>query len=273
VASPANAGRWSARSGLLPPTRPCRLPPPRPAWPPFDEADGSVIGHRPFACIPATSVRSEETIPPCLCVCLGIRTDNHSTDHSGRSSLPLPWATIYPHDRSAGMSPSSYLGAKVLVFVGLDVVLVTAFVLLTLLGRAGPTAALVIGEPTIELITALCLVAFASTAFGLAASALRRPGRPAGPILFGCLAVNLVLAGVLLPVSGMTPLAWLGWLTPARWGLAATVATSGLPFGSDPLWAHTARSWILAASVLAGQIVLAVIAARVSLRRLEPGRS
>ena len=61
---------------------------------------------------------------------------------------------------------------------------------------------------------------------------------------------------------------------PSRWGFAAAAATTDLVNfpQPDPLWAHTTSNWWKSVCILALQIVILLGAARVALRRFEPGR-
>jgi hypothetical protein len=60
--------------------------------------------------------------------------------------------------------------------------------------------------------------------------------------------VQLVLAGGMIPVTGRA-LDPVSWLTPARWGLAATASTADLTktvlvIAKDSHWKHTASAWL-----------------------------
>jgi ABC transport system ATP-binding/permease protein len=74
-------------------------------------------------------------------------------------------------------------------------------------------------------------------------------------------------------------LAQLSWFAPARWGFALGASTLGLrsgpgappPYtGSEPLWDHTAGTWLVDLGALAAVTVLFVVLAAVLLRRLDP---
>ena len=52
---------------------------------------------------------------------------------------------------------------------------------------------------------------------------------------------------------------------------AATVDLMSMVPISDPLWVHEPSSWWRAITVLAVQIVVLTAAARLAMRRLEPG--
>jgi hypothetical protein len=86
----------------------------------------------------------------------------------------------------------------------------------------------------------------------------------------------LVLSGGLFELAGEAVLNQVSWLSPTRWGFAAGASTvdllSMVPTIQDPLWTHSAGSWWRAILLLALQIGLLTAAARVAMRRLEPGR-
>jgi hypothetical protein len=84
-----------------------------------------------------------------------------------------------------------------------------------------------------------------------------------------------VLSGGLFELSGQKVLDQVSWISPTRWGYAATASTVDLlksPLLHDPLWAHTSGAWWRSMGILFGQLVVLVIATRIALRRLEPGR-
>ncbi len=183
-------------------------------------------------------------------------------------------SSIYRRERAIGLSPAAYLASKFLIFLIIDTIQVVIFVYLALLGRGAPAEALVLGSPIVEIIVAVNLVAISSTMLGLLASALVRTTEQTTPILVVSVMAQLVLSGGLFQISGQKVLETISWVDPSRWGFAASAATTNLvnfPF-SDPLWVHTSALWWKAVGVLAVQIVILAVAARVALRRFEPGR-
>ncbi len=183
-------------------------------------------------------------------------------------------SAIYRRERAIGLSPTAYLASKVVVFIIIDVIQVIIFVYLSLLGRGAPKAGLVLHNPTAEIMVAISLVAIASTAIGLLASALVRTTEQTTPILVVSVMAQLVLSGGLFQISGQKGLEVASWVDPSRWGFAASAATTNLlrfPF-PDPLWNHVAFNWWRAALILVLQIGVLVAATRFALRRYEPGR-
>ena len=183
--------------------------------------------------------------------------------------------SIYGRERAIGLSPGAYLASKLVVFLIIDTIQVVVFVYLAVLGRPGPKEALVLGSPMLEIIVAVDLVAIASTVIGLLASALVRTTEQTTPILVVSVMAQLVLSGGLFEITGQKVLEQVSWIDPSRWGFAASASTTDLlnfPF-KDSLWEHTAWSWWRAVVILLVQIVVLVVAARLALRRHEPGRA
>ena len=185
-------------------------------------------------------------------------------------------STIYRRERAVGLSPAAYLGSKVAVFAVINTLQVVLFVYLALLGRGRPATALVVHPPLAEIMVAVALVALASSALGLLISSLVRTLEQTTPVLVVLVMGQLVVSGGLFELNGRPVLEQIAWLAPTRWGFAAGAGTVDLQSMTrvvDPLWAHTASSWWRAALLLGVQTVVLVLAARVALRRQEPGRS
>ncbi|MBT8227173.1 MAG: FHA domain-containing protein [Dactylosporangium sp.] len=185
---------------------------------------------------------------------------------------------IYRRERAVGLSPSAYLGSKLLVFGLLNLVQAALFVIAGLMGRPGPGEALLLGQPMLELIGAVWLTAVVSTLLGLLVSAFVSTNEQTMPVLVGLVMAQLVLCGGLFDIVGRGGIEQLSWIAPARWGYAASAATVDLRSimlepPADALWAHTAGAWGWAMGVLAFQGLVMVIATRLALRRHEPGRT
>jgi hypothetical protein len=182
---------------------------------------------------------------------------------------------IYKRERAVGLSPGAYLAAKFVVLGIINVIQVTIFVLLSLLGRGAPAQSLVLGSPTLEVIVPVAMVTTSCTMLGLCISALARSVAQTTPVLVVLVMGMLVLSGGLFEISGEPVLNQVSWLSPTRWGFAAGGATvdilSMVPL-DDSLWTHSAGSWWRAILLLALQIALLTAAARFAMRRLEPGR-
>lgn len=183
---------------------------------------------------------------------------------------------IYARERAVGLSPGAYLGSKLIVFLIIDAAQVWLFVWLSLLGRGGPGNPLIFhGTPMVEIIIPVALVAFVSTVLGLLVSALVRTVDQTTPVLVVSVMAQLVLSGGLFELHGQKVLEQISWLAPTRWGFASGASTVDLlrmvPI-ADPLWAHTVPAWWRSIGWLCVQAVVLAIAARLALRRREPGR-
>jgi hypothetical protein len=183
--------------------------------------------------------------------------------------------SIYRRERAIGLSPTAYLLSKVVVFLVIDTIQCTLFVYLAMLDRPKPAQGLIFANPMVDIVIAVTLVAVASTALGLLASALVRTTEQTTPILVVSVMAQLVLSGGLFAIEGQHFLEIISTIDPARWGFAASAATTNLlrfPF-PDPLWEHVAFNWWRAVAILVLQILVLLAAARVALRRFEPGRN
>lgn len=183
---------------------------------------------------------------------------------------------IYRRERAVGMSPGAYLTSKFTVLGVINMVQVTLFVYFSLLGRGAPAQALVLGSPLLEIIVPVAMVAASCTMMGLCISALARTVAQTTPVLVVVVMAQLVLSGGLFELAGEAVLNAISWLSPTRWGFAAGASTvdlrSMLRVIDDPLWAATDGAWWRSILLLLTQIALLALAARLAMRRLEPGR-
>ncbi len=184
---------------------------------------------------------------------------------------------IYQHERDAGLSPASYLSAKVVVFAIVAAVQALLLVGLVLLARTGPEDALVLGSPDAELVCAVIATALTNVALGLAVSSRVTTTEQSMPPLVLLVMGQLVMCGGLFPIAGRGVLPALSWAFPTRWGYAAagsTVDLNNISQTADPddLWVHTASNWAGCMLIMAvlGVIFLAIAARGVSRRRRFP---
>lgn len=185
-------------------------------------------------------------------------------------------SVIYQRERAVGLSPGAYLASKFVVLGIINVIQVSIFVWLSLLGRGGPAQTLVLGSPLLEIIVPVAMVTTSCTMLGLCVSALARSLAQTTPVLVVAVMSMLVLSGGLFELAGEAVLNQVSWLSPTRWSFAAGASTvdllSMVPSLEDSLWSHSAGSWWRAILLLAVQIGLLTGAARLAMRRLEPGR-
>jgi ABC transport system ATP-binding/permease protein len=187
-------------------------------------------------------------------------------------------AAIYGRERAVGVSPTAYLCSKLFVYLIIDIIQVSLFTKLALLGRPGPASPLVFKSfPMLEIIIPVTLVAFVSTVLGLLVSALVKTVDQTTPVLVVTVMAQLVLSGGLFELHGSAGLDQISWLSPSRWGLAANGATVDLVHKvigfSDPQWAHTTSSWWRSIAYLLIEAIVLALLARLALKRHDPGKT
>ena len=164
---------------------------------------------------------------------------------------------IFRREQAAGLSTSAYLAAKVVVF-GTAAVIQSAIVVLIVtapkIGKGAPLGAVVLGSPRLELFVDIAATCVAAMIVGLLVSALAQNSNQVLPLMVVTVMSQLVLAGGFIPVTNR-PLDPVSWLTPARWGLAATASTADLTntvavIPKDSHWEHTASVWIFDIAML-----------------------
>jgi hypothetical protein len=184
--------------------------------------------------------------------------------------------SIFRRERAIGLSPTAYLASKVTVFVVIDLIQVVIFVYMSMWGLPRPVEGLVLAMPLADIIIAVWLVAVASTAFALFASAVVRTAEQTTPLLVISVMFQLVLSGALFAVYSTPALKWLAILDPARWGMAASAASVRLPNLppeiADPYWLHRQEYWWQPVGIMVLQTVVLLGLTRLVLRRFEPGR-
>jgi ABC transport system ATP-binding/permease protein len=188
---------------------------------------------------------------------------------------------IYGRERAAGLSPASYLGSKLAVLGLISAVQAGVLVVIGLIGRPLPVhGALLKSAPLLEIVLAIALLAVVSMSLGLLISASVNTSEKTMPILMVLVVVEVILTGGVFAIAGKAGLEQIAWLSPSRWGYAATGATANLnvlappsPGGkTDPLWNHTAQAWLIDMGML---LALGVIFALITwwrLARQGPGR-
>jgi hypothetical protein len=186
---------------------------------------------------------------------------------------------IYRRERAIGLSRHAYLLSKVVV---LGVVTGLQGIVLGVLGQIGrpaPDEAVVLGDPRLEILVAIAGVSVASMAVGLAVSAWIDNADRGMPLLVLLAMLQFILSSALLQIQDSPVLAQLSWFVPARWGFAMGASTIGVRTGpgvpppytdAEPLWDHTAGTWLFDLGALAGVTVLFVVVTALLLRRLDP---
>ena len=185
---------------------------------------------------------------------------------------------IYERERAAGLSSGAYLWSKLIVLGVLTAVQAAVLVLIGLAGLKMPaTGSVLTSSPLAEIIVAIALLAVASMTLGLLVSAIVNTSEKTMPFLVLSVMAQVILCGGLLALP--VGLAQVSFLTPARWGFAATASTVDfnniIPPGSfkpEWIWNHTSAAWLTDMAGLAVLALVFLIIAWWRLVRLSPGR-
>lgn len=171
---------------------------------------------------------------------------------------------VFRREQAAGLSASAYLFAKTIVFGAVAVIQSAILVLIVTapaIGKRTASSAVVLGSPTFELFVGVAATCVVAVLVGLALSALARTGDQVIVLLAMTLMAQLVLAGGFIPVTDRPLMEALAWLTPGRWGFAATASTADLTklvagIANDPLWQHSASAWLMNMGMLGALALL-----------------
>jgi hypothetical protein len=131
------------------------------------------------------------------------------------------------------LSTTAYLLAKVCIYSVFAIVQSAIVTAITLIGVGTPkNGGLILGSSetaaTIELFIGMAAATVCAATVGFALSALAKSNEQIMPLLVVAIMSQLVFSGGLIPVTGRIPLDQMSWVTPARWGFAATASTVGL---------------------------------------------
>ncbi|MEV6319167.1 FHA domain-containing protein [Streptomyces sp. NPDC051776] len=185
---------------------------------------------------------------------------------------------IYERERATGLSRSAYLASKVLV---LGLITAVQGVIISAIGFASrdlPAEGVLFEDlPAVEMAAAITALGFTSMMFGLIISSLVKTAEKTMPLLVMFAIVQVVFTGVLFQLYDSPGVEQLAWLMPSRWAVSAMGATAELnvllPWDKgnpDPLWEHTAGTYLLDMGVLLTIGVLCGLAVQRLLRRHEP---
>ncbi|MGV0741414.1 FHA domain-containing protein [Mycolicibacterium sp. XJ870] len=162
---------------------------------------------------------------------------------------------IFRREQAVGLSTTAYLMAKIAVFAVFAVIQSAIVTVITVLGKGwGPGAtergAFISGR-NLELFIDISMTCVASAMVGLALSALARSAEQIMPLLVVTVMSQLVFSGGMIPVTDRVVLDQLSWITPARWGFAASASTVDLTrlvppplLPADSHWHHTSSAWL-----------------------------
>lgn len=176
---------------------------------------------------------------------------------------------VFRREQAAGLSASAYLLGKIAVFGAIAVAQSAILVMVVTapgFGKAAPSDAVLMGNPTLELFAGVAATCVAAMVLGLALSAFARTGDQVIVLLAIALMAQLVLAGGYIPVTDRPLFETLSLVMPGRWGFAATASTSDLTrlvagIADDRHWQHTGSAWLVNMAMLAAlSLVFAGIA-------------
>jgi ABC transport system ATP-binding/permease protein len=185
---------------------------------------------------------------------------------------------IFLREQAVGLSTTAYLLAKVCIYSVFAIVQSGIVTAITLIGVGLPqNGAVVLGggevAASIELFLGMAAATICAATVGLALSALARTSDQIMPLLVVAVMSQLVFSGGLIPVTGRVPLDQMSWVTPARWGFAATASTVGVTdmvkppiMPDDSFWKHTSGAWFLDMGMLAALSVFYVAFVRFKIR-------
>jgi ABC transport system ATP-binding/permease protein len=166
---------------------------------------------------------------------------------------------IFLREQAVGLSTTAYLLAKVCVYSVFAIAQSSIVTTITILGKGTPTqGATLLGNPTLELYVGMAATTVTSAMVGLALSALARTSEQIMPLLVVAIMSQLVFSGGMIPVTGRVGLDQLSWITPARWGFAASASTVDLiklvpgPLTpKDSHWEHSTHVFVFDMAMLA----------------------
>ncbi|KAA1425980.1 FHA domain-containing protein [Nocardioides antri] len=134
---------------------------------------------------------------------------------------------IFRREYAVGLSPGIYFLSKVLV---LGTAAFVQGLLVTFIATVGlPGADGTLG--TLRVAFTIAALALTMAVVGLALSALVTSTEQTMPTLVGVIMIQLVLSGSLFAIAGRPVLEQVAWLSPSRWGYAASASAMGLVRG------------------------------------------
>jgi len=188
---------------------------------------------------------------------------------------------IYIRERAAGLSSGAHLFSKLLVLGVINVLQSAVLVGLVTIDMPMPAhGAFLTGEPWVELLAGIAVLALASMCLGLLVSAVVSTSEKATLMLPLLVMIQVVLSGGVILLAGKVGLNQLSWIVPARWGFAAVASTANLNIIqphvpgtlTDPLWTQSSGTWLRDMGGQIGLAVLFTLIAWYQMRRVSPGR-
>ena len=182
---------------------------------------------------------------------------------------------ILLREQAVGVSTAGYVASKVVLLGGMVVLQSLVIVVFTLIRQGSPDDGFFMFGSTLEIVAAVALTGLGAVALGLLISAVVTSADKAMTLLPVALFLQLLLAGVIVPV-GTIGIQQLSWLVGSQWGLDAVgsvddlwglrgcgaggstidpvtgdVTSSGAPKPNcSGLWQHDAANWVLSMVML-----------------------
>src|SRR6266699_2315963 len=136
---------------------------------------------------------------------------------------------IYSRERAAGLSSGAYLISKLAILGLISGLQAAVIVVIGLLRRPLPPQGSFLKHlPLVERLLSMGVLAVASMALGLLISALVNTSEKTMPLLIVAVIFQVILTGGVFPLHGQAGVEQIAWLSPSRWGFAATSSTSNL---------------------------------------------
>ncbi len=163
---------------------------------------------------------------------------------------------VFARERFLGLSPSAYLGAKVVVYSVFACIQTAILTTAAVVGKGAPTAAgMVFGDSVIELYISVAATAIVSAIVALACASLATYRDQLLPIAVLVALLSLVFCGGTFPLADRYGFDVVSWVIPARWGFAAAAASVDLSdidllATQDTLWMHSPDGWVLDMAML-----------------------
>ena len=158
---------------------------------------------------------------------------------------------IFKREQAVGLSTGAYMGAKIVVFCAFAIAQAAIATMISVIGWGKPlSGAVLLGDARFELFVTVAATCVASALLGMALSALAQSQDQIMPMLVVSIMSQLVFSGGMIWVTDRIFLDQLSWVTPARWGFAASASTidvnrlvPGPTSPKDSHWVHSTSAW------------------------------
>ncbi|WAC90615.1 ATP-binding cassette domain-containing protein [Mycobacterium sp. Aquia_213] len=165
---------------------------------------------------------------------------------------------IFKREQAVGLSTAAYMGAKIVVFSTFAIVQAAIATAISVIGWGQPISnAVILGNVDFELFVTVAATCVGAALLGMALSALAQSQDQIMPMLVVSIMSQLVFSGGMIWVTNRAVLDQLSWVTPARWGFAASASTIDthrlIPGPTDPKdqhWNHTKSAWLFDMAML-----------------------